>query len=128
MTKEEKNLLLKDLCARLPYGIILYRISDKSTHKFIYSDITENIDQFSHFLEYSGTDDIKPYLRPMLSMTEEEATEYANCGNIIGISVDGGYLIPNPESINWLNKNHFDYLGLIEKGLALEAPENMYNI
>lgn len=72
MTQEDKDPLLKDLCARLPYGIAIYRIKDSSVHRFQYSDITENIDQFSHFLEYSGINDIKPYLRPMGSMTEEE--------------------------------------------------------
>jgi hypothetical protein len=69
---------------------------------------------------------IKPYLRPMSSMTEEEAMEYANCGKIIAISHQNDYLIPNPKSINWLLEHHFDYCGLIEKGLALKAPEDMY--
>lgn len=121
MTQKEKFLLLKDLCARLPYGIIIYRISDNSTHKFIYSDIEENIDQFSHFLEYSGIDNIKPYLRPMSSMTEKEENEWWEFNNKNTIVETHSY------SIDWLNSHHFDYRGLIEKGLALEAPEGMYN-
>lgn len=120
MTQEEKELLLKDLCARLPYGIIICRISDNSTHKFIHSDIEENIDQFSHFLEYSGIDDIKQYLRPMSSMTEEEWEDFNNYRGVDGI------LMPISNELDWLNEHHFDYRGLIEKGLALEAPKEMY--
>ena len=153
MTQEEKELLLKDLCARLPYGITIYRITDNSIHHIQYSDITENIDQFSHFLEYSGVDNIKPYLRPMSSMTEEEYNElrklldvntcrHSSCGEphktTFGIDVIAieSYnpnltkyvpILINMIPIAWLNEHHFDYRGLIEKGLALEAPEGMYN-
>ena len=58
-----------------------------------------------------------PYLRPMSSMTEEESTEYSR----FSLS---RY---NTECFDWLNKHHFDYRGLIKLGLALEAPEDMYN-
>jgi hypothetical protein len=116
MTQEEKSLILRDICGRLPYGITIYRITDNSTHRIQYSDITENIDQFSHFLECSGVDNIKPYLRPMSSMTDKEKAYY--------FAID-----EEPVScIDWLNKHHFDYRGLIEKGLALEAPEDIYKI
>lgn len=113
MTQEQKELLLKDLCTRLPYGIAIYRIKDSSIHRFQYSDITENIVQFSHFLEYPGIDDIKPYLRPMSSMTDVEFFIYKNTPfiNKLGFCL-GGY---------------WDYYELIPKGLALEAPEGMYN-
>lgn len=139
MTLKEKQLLLIDLSARLPYGIIIYRISDNSTHKFIYSDIEENIDQFSHFLEYSGIDNIKPYLRPMSSMTEEEISDLQkiNCQfsfnrlnnyAYVGAADDGFCFVEEMGSIlDYLNSKHFDYRGLIEKkGLALEAPKGMY--
>jgi hypothetical protein len=133
MTQEEKELLLKDLCARLPYGITIYRITDNSTHRIQYSDIIENIDQFSHFLEYSGVDNIKPYLRPMSSMTKEEKKELGNIrpylidknDNVTGVQCNS--FIQISECQDWLNEHHFDYRGLIEKGLALEAPEGMYN-
>ena len=119
----EKEILLKDLCARLAYGIAIYRISDNSTHRIQFSDITENISQFSHFLEYSGIDNIKPYLRPMSSMTEKEQKEYDVfcCKPYLGIdeTIASNF-------INWLNAHHFDYRGLIENGLAIEAPEGTY--
>lgn len=126
MTQEEKELLLRDLCARLPYGITIYRITDNSTHHIQYSDITENIDQFSHFLDYSGIDNIKPYLRPMSSMTEEESKEFALLQTDFYVDVFL-YPIAAINMLNWLNEHHFDHRGLIEKGLALEAPKNMYN-
>ena len=108
MTQEEKQLLLKDLCARLPYGVMM-----KVTHDGVEYDIkfnTELLDVFSDF-----ADAFKPYLRPMSSMTEDEEDELnsARMGNW-------------GEDVDWLNANHFDYRGLIEKGLALEAPEGMY--
>jgi hypothetical protein len=132
MTQEDKELLLKDLCARLPYGITIYRITDNSIHRIQYSDIIENIDQFSHFLEYSGVDNIKPYLRPMSSMTKEEKKELGNIrpylidknDNVTGVQCNS--FIQISECQDWLNEHHFDYRGLIEKGLALEAPEGMY--
>jgi len=67
---------------------------------------------------------VKPYLRPMSSMTDEEATEYANCGSIIAISHQNDYLIPNPKSIQYLLENHFDFMGLIPKGVAIEVTES----
>ena len=121
MTQKDKKLLLKDLCARLPYGITIYRITDNSIHHIQYSDITENIDQFSHFLEYSGVDNIKPYLRPMSSMTEEETKEYAE------IWANREPYMPG-ETVDFFNAHHLDYRGLIPIGLALEATENMYQI
>ena len=122
MPQEEKQLLLAVLCARLPYGV-----------KFHYTKHPQsNIDQdcngtaigyYCNLIVSANDKDFcvdrcKLYLRPMSSMTEEERQEY-------------GLVLCDELSINqydWLNKNHFDYRGLIEKGLALEAPEGMYNI
>lgn len=136
---EEKELLLKYLCAALPYGVIV----DYKENEFElphWKITTIHPETLSGWIGYdrrvgAGSEsgsrhfkigDVKPYLRPMSSMTQEEATEYANCGNIIAISHQNDYLIPNPKSINWLLENHFDFIGLIEKGLALEAPEGIY--
>lgn len=113
MAQEEKNLLLKDLCGRLPYGITIYRITDNSIHRIQYSDITENIDQFSHFLEYSGIDNIKPYLRPMSSMTAKEREELSYYQNPI-------------QRTDFYYSHHIDCRFMIEEGLALEAPEDIY--
>lgn len=120
MTEQEKELLLKDLCARLPYGF-KYQVQYSDTavrdvKKFILDD------------EYSLFDtwmvhEIKPYLRPMSSMTEEEKKTLNNILEYQYCSDDSCMC----ESTDWLNAHHFDYRGLIEKGLALPAKENMYN-
>lgn len=114
MTQEEKQLLLTDLCARLPYGVciakgnIIYPLTEVNIALgYVELAVSERI----------SIEDAKPYLRPMSSMTEEEENEYET--KIRGSLVS--YL-------DWLNTHHFDYRGLIEKGLALEAPEGMYNL
>ena len=124
MTQEDKELLLQDLCARLPYGV-------KVQHQR--QDYLDEIQTVEHISRQYGeietesvlgfVDDFKPYLRPMSSMTEEEAMEYANCGHIIAISHQNDYLIPNPKSVNWLLEHHFDFRGLIEKVLSIEVTE-----
>ena len=111
MTQEDKQLLMKDLCARLPYGVKC-RLSVKGANV----SITEKLDLggLEHFM--FGTMDVLPYLRPMSSMTEEEETYY----NTVYFTLNFY------KKEDWLNAHHFDYRGLIEKGLALEAPEGMY--
>lgn len=125
MTQEDKELLRKDLCARLPYGVICTDNRHGDSRVF-YVDAEDKSVYYTDFDEYGLIENCKPYLRSMSSMTEEEAIEYANCGNIIANSPQNNYLIPNPNCVDWLNAHHFDYRGLIEKGLALEAPEDMY--
>lgn len=145
MTQEEKLLLLKDLSARLPYGVIVnYKEGEYDFHKWKietlyapeYSEsgllIETNCDGWIGYTDYKGCgmscasrplhlDKNLPYLRPMLSMTEEEHVKlkavYDNGSN---------GLFDEYSHIDWLNANHFDYRGLIEKGLAIEAPEGMY--
>ena len=125
MTKEEKEILLKDLCARLPYkvkiqswyGAIL--TSDLNTFPFS----MEEIDKEDMWDQLSG---FKPYLRPMSSMKGAEVFEYISLKEDIDASDGATYSFETDESIDWLNANHFDYRGLIGKGLALEAPEGMY--
>lgn len=120
MTQEEKQLLLKDLCARLLYGVIC-KLSAKDADV----STTEKLDLggLEHFI--FGTMDVLPYLRPMSSMTDEEKLDYIALGDIKRYTnPQYAYLIS--EQLDYLNAHHFDYRGLIEKGLALEAPEGMY--
>ena len=127
MTYEDKELLLQDLCARLPYGV-LCNIGLKYPFQLqrifvdrldgILLDFYEDGDNYQVYLS-----EVKPYLRPMsIPWTEEEAEEFAE----FDVYADGNYIIPNYQAIEWLNKHHLDYRGLIEKGLAFEAPEGMY--
>ena len=144
MTQEYKELLLKDLCARLPYGV-----------KFMYNKNIYTIKGLDLIVtdeggwEYAVTakdiapieiDFIKPYLFPLLSMTDEQAKEIQE---IVG-NPDNACIIRKTDGLelwldsidtdptiwvdtifevqDYLNKNHFDYRGLIKKGLAIDAP------
>ena len=118
MTQENKELLLKDLCARLPYSVIIEIQGHYDGERFIRESEFDNT-----MLGYLYDDEtiIKPYLRPMSSMTDEERKYY---NAIVRLVQDGE--VYEYEAVDWLNSHHFDYRGLIEKGLALEAPEEMY--
>ena len=120
--------LLRDLSARLPYGVKGIITYDKSNTAFTVEGIDNNVLHLSE-AEECYVEDFKSYLRPMSSMTEEERKEY---NDIVKNTIDF-YNCPKSEDvcfliipIDWLNSHHFDYRGLIEKGLALEAPEGMY--
>lgn len=120
MTQEDKELLLKDLCARLPYNILM---NGKLTNNVGRDNIDFVLD--SVLLATAIACGCKPYLRLMSSMTEEESKEFALLQT--DFYVDGFlYPIAAINMVNWLNEHHFDYHGLIEKGLALEASEGMY--
>lgn len=142
MTQEEKQLLLKDLCARLPYGVKIYTKDGKNDASFILkiSDLNWIFedDRIDEMYEYDGW---KPYLRPMSSMTEEEKEEFHKLKQFsVTVVMPNGVSLLKPTYIvdleedgdglnhlyDWLNAHHFDYRGLIEKGLALEAPDGMY--
>lgn len=134
MNTENKELLLKDLCARLPYGVIVQIPELFYTTKTIdvKLDAIFKVNDDFHFTDDYGylLENIKPYLRPMYSMTEEEKKEFNSlmygveerCINAYG---KGGYTLAFTEVNDWLNAHHFDYRGLIKKGLAIKVtPEN----
>ena len=133
MTNEEKELLLKDLCARLPYHTQCYckwlEKAPNGTSGCVQELSTFVIDEIEIMddpqFKYQICD-VKPYLRPMSSMSAEENIEYQKRINVIQDIDRTLYWFDTVDSIDWLNANHFDYRGLIEKGLALEAPEGMY--
>ena len=122
MIQEEKELLFQDLSARLPYHVhVKVWLKDGTTEEG-FLDLEHNYaDVLRDAFYYNKIKDIKPYLRPMSSMTEKERGEYHSyCDNYYDIYFD------TIASIDWLNAHHFDYRGLIQKGLAIEAPEWMY--
>ena len=149
MTQEDKELLFKDLCARLPYGVKFMCNKNIYTTKGLDLIVTDEGDW-----EYAVTakdtapikiDFIKPYLFPLSSMTEEQEKEIQQIiGNpdyacIIrktdGLELWLNFIDTDPtiwldaifEVQDYLNKNHFDYRGLIEKGLAIDATNlNIY--
>ena len=125
MTQEEKQLLLKDLCTRLPYlvkGLYQWKGNvpfDRELDGRLYDEL---------YLSLYSTEDssFKPYLRPMSSMTEEELKEYSKLWDLQDEFPTDADIRFKIDVFDWLNSHHFDYRGLIEKGLALEAKEGMY--
>ena len=111
MTKNEKDLLLKDLCARVPYGVwIEAKLKDcPFSAKCMLN--TRNAGDIT-LIEIGQYDFYKPYLFPLSSMTEEQECQYRE---VIASSLN------HYEVYDWLNANHLDYRGLIEKSLALDA-------
>ena len=146
MTQTEKALQLIDLCARLPHNTkIAYCTPDKTEVVTLSLATIKIIEAIPIYTDFPIS--VKSYLRPMSSMTEEEKKELSDITGgkftyVYGIlsnsyqNKDDGewhnkcFRYVTLESIilviDWLNKHHFDYRGLIEKGLALEAPEGIY--
>ena len=120
MKKEDKELLLKDLCARLPYSVILNVTLKDKYDEIVNRNIKLTDDNLTYITRDSHWRTYKPYLRPMSSMTEEEVNEFTQ----FDIYADGKYVMPNYEVIDWLNKYHFDYRGLIPMDLAIEVTED----
>ena len=121
--EEEKDLLLKDLCSRLPYGVRYrhFTWNDEYGETYIaaqiYSINTDGYVKNCHDDETVYIDNVRPYLFPLSSMTGEQKKEYQYITE--RWMNDPAYSIS--DSIDWLNKNNFDYRGLIEKGLAIDA-------
>ena len=121
MTQEHKELLLKDLCARLPYGIRAFYYGVEDEIESITLDGYIKIGKYSLPIEH-----IKPYLFPLSNMAEEQKMFLKQQNWCIAISTSGT-IETTIEGIDWLNKNHFDYRDLIEKGLAIDATNlNIY--
>ena len=152
-TQEDKMLLIKDLSSRLPYAVHVQHISGVSGilpdisiyHMYDENDNIYDAICYTDFFKDGGSigiEHFKPYLFPLSSMTEEQRKEFLSvtgyeereedCGrhtetyyyDMVGHEHN---LHPNLDAIDWLNKNHFDYRGLIEKGLAIDATgKNIY--
>ena len=115
MTQEDKQLLLVDLCGRLPYGVIVQHKSREKKYNVVLS--YGNISYVSQLGE-GWWSECKPYLRPMSSMTEDEKKEYHElCDSYCGIYFDSA------KSVDWLNKKMFDFRGLIPRGRAISTEE-----
>lgn len=125
MKQEDKDLLLQDLCGRLPYGVKGIEANsicllNTSAH---FKSLIKNIE---YKIKHLG---FKPYLFPMSSMTEEQREEYeslciketSECIDISGFSYTKDNYYDTVESIDYLYKNHIDIRGLIPKDLAIDA-------
>ena len=123
MTQENKELLLQDLSARLPYGV---KVTWDGKHPLT---VTPHI--YCAIVSENNINNLpKLLLRSMSSMTEEEKNEL----NEVEVTVinynefECCSILFDEDGFDWLNAHHFDYRGLIKKGLAVEAPEGMYGL
>ena len=123
MLQKNKELLLKDLCARLPYNVICqveFKESGKYNSKVML--LSGIFTDEAYFTTKGGSiysNEYKPYLFPLSSMTEEQQI---NLTKFVANGIKGENIL-----YDWYNKNHFDYRGLIEKGLAIDATNlNIY--
>lgn len=122
MKQNEKDLLLRDLCGRLPYGVKLafYASATKQTFTCTLLGLEPQEDEpviakTENGCFYMLADHVKPYLFPISSMTEEQLEEFERCG------------LEGYHDYDWYDKNHFDYRGLIPMGLAEDATNlNIY--
>ena len=117
---EEKELLLKDLCARLPYKVIC-QVEFKENGKYNSKDMLLSgiFTDEAYFTTKGGSiysNEYKPYLFPLSSMTEEQEKEFndLNCYEL-------GIFPHTEEALDYVIKNHFDYRFLIDEGLAIDA-------
>lgn len=134
MTQQDKELLLNDLCARLPYGVRVRVVDDYheervcTIHQLNYYNydlccIYEN-GGCSGWDDY-GIEEVKPYLRPIRSMTEEEERMFSlHWGQLSAMSRWNDIAMEMSHFTDWLNAHHFDYRGLIGKGLAIEVTKD----
>ena len=126
MKQEEKELLLKDLCGRLPYGVkckihthvhgdTVYKLTDIRDNGYTCGTVKDK-----YAWAVLDISEVKPYLFPLSSMAEEQKEFLRRQSWCIAISTSGT-IETIIEGFDWLNKNHFDYRGLIEKSLAIDA-------
>jgi hypothetical protein len=135
MREEDKNLLMIDLCGRLPYGVKVEAetwLEDEGEFAYV-PDKVYSINSDGYIVHgYDEVYECKPYLFPMSSMTEEQKEEYRKVGELdteilSKHPMDGTPFPALYNSQDWLNAHHFDYRGLIEKGLAIDATgKNIY--
>ena len=137
LNEQEETLVLNDICARLIHGVKIAKVDIMteeaqgayeaiSVNKYRKTVAFDTPDCVIHC--YRNMEMVKPYLRPLTSMTDYERKEY----NDIVKNIIDFYDCPKSEDvcffvvlIDWLNANHFDYRGLIERGLAIKVtPDN----
>lgn len=130
MTQEEKELLLKDLCTRLPYDVkVAFQVGNNVPDIRVFTGKDYDYLKYYHFIDDFTNCTFKPYLRSIdSSMTEEEDKKRIELGIWRNSNIEGCKVTAIDKNVDkaldWLNANHFDYRGLIPKGLAIEITED----
>ena len=142
MTKENKELVAIDVCGRIHSNVVFrvgeynyivcgYMSTDTQPIKAYFFKDTDGDRENPIYIQFP-LKSYKPYLRPLGSMTDEETVEFRRAGGVISYDpVNNTYAMAafSADAYDWLNKNHFDFRGMIERGLAIEVTEenNPYN-
>lgn len=144
MVQEQKELLLKDLCMRLPYGVKVYDIKSGINSSFmnlnhVNGTVKEVFISYMHKCRTAPIEDVKPYLFPLSSMTEDQYIEMQNISTkdcLEFMEVEKEWRNNSPfnhlplyqhKVIEFFHKHHFDYRGLIPMGVAIDATNlNIY--
>jgi hypothetical protein len=136
MTQEQKDLLLRDLCARLPYFTKVQIKNEIVVLNSICDDDGYHFNFIGDDMEGVNIEEIKPYLFPLSSMTEEQKNSFPFSYSFLEALIDGSVYFDEDECITlndmidiiqWCYKNHFDIYGLIPMGLAIDATgKNIY--
>jgi hypothetical protein len=128
MEQEDIELLLKEFSGRLHYGLIVSPVDCGKARLIgclLDSVLLQDIRTGKYYDKPWDIEYVKPYLRPMSSMTADEVHEYISLKESIVACDDITYAFETYKSIDWLNAHHFDYRGLIPKGLAIGVtPDN----
>ena len=122
MTQENKDKLIKYLCAALPYDTIV-SVAEGGIDGIQWNNVSLNAYLIHEVEENNAWEYIKPYLRPMSSMTEEEKKEYELLANRTMANSVGFVHFEATELIEWLLKKHFDFLGLIPMDCAIDCTD-----
>lgn len=151
MEEKDKKLLERELCTRLPYNVVIREYNEEyGYHNSILSEVSINYfaDGETCFNGYwiNRIENVKPYLRPIYTLTDEEMDrlfdilhidkdgndeDWIKINDVMGIKFffpTGKWIENVDEAYDYLKSIHIDYNGLIAKGLALEAPANMYKL
>ena len=128
VAKELKELLLKDLCGRLPYGVkVQHQHEDYLNEVQTIEKISKKYGEIETESVLGFVDDFKPYLFPLSSMTEEQKEIYCNLQDKVIYNSKGVTSEDLSALTKWLDENMFDWRGLIPKGLAIDAiGKNIY--
>lgn len=127
LTEQEETLLFNDICMRLTYGVKVAEMEDDALNG-AYEVLSANKETMTIGFNtpsclircYRNMEMVRPYLRPLSSMTKDEEKEYNKTLCII----KGHGSFSTIESFEYLLSHGFDVHDLIPKGLAIAVTKD----